>query len=786
VPGIHAYADKLSAGPRDTINFYVSSDSSYTMQIFRLGPEPDRPICDQADPDCDVSMSDVMPASPSPQPIHPGSYVHIENGLAATANLTALTLECWVRPSRGRSYDVFNYSGLITQCDLPDGAGYGLFVRFAGADVQGNSVAFYLGDSVNPASVLEVPVNFTGRYWQEFKWHHVVATWDGATKKVWIDGTQKDTQSYTGSVVPGSAPLRLAASGVNGEANHFLNGDLAMPVIYDRALSEAEILGRFNQQFDQQKGVQPPTFNGVLACWPLSEEKGDDVADVSLGRRSGRIINHATWQIGGPSFKNAEVPRFGNYNPATDPARGHGLRFASDDLFDCGWQVTQTYTVPANARSGIYVARLRYPYPTQANPAQEAYYHVTFIVQKPNTQKRAPILMVCPTNTWLAYNSKPFLPKAYQDGSLSEGVLFKEKYAGTERRSALSAQDVPQYSAYLGHQIWLAPQLGYFVPGYHFGRLLPKPGADPYVTYGSNEYSHLLRGTRFTQAWLDKNGYAYDVICDSDLDSTPGILQNYQTVLLAGHSEYWSSRAYHGVQSYLRAKGRLIVLSGNTMYWRVSFSPDGTVMECRKVEGAGELIDPSRRGEAWHSDDGLRGGLMRECGFPGWQLTGLETFGILNVDGPTQSGPPAGDSAFATFHVTAPDHFLFDGLKVTLDQGFAPHTIGHECDVRVVALKDFQDKAGLPDPNGATPPVEPLGITTLALGRDSDVCCFLWDYFLQDLPSNVVDRIAEVIYWERPDGGRVFNGGAIGNGIALLTDSIFDGLMRNVLSHFLG
>src|SRR5215467_5483390 len=423
VPGIHAYADKLSVKPRDTINFYVSSDSSYTMQIFRLGPEPDRPICDQADPDCDVSMSDIMPASPSTQPIHPGSYVHVENGLAATANLTALTLECWVRPSRGRSYDVFNYSGLITQCDLPDGAGYGLFVRFAGADVQGNSVAFFLGDGVNRASVLEVPVNFTGEYWQEFKWHHVVATWDGATKTVWIDGTQKDTQSYTGSVLPGSAPLRLAASGVDGEANHFLNGDLAMPVIYDRALSEAEILSRFNQQFDQQKGVQPPTFTGVLACWPLSEEKGDDVADVSRYLRSGRIINHATWQIGGPSFKNAEVPRFGNYDPATDPARGHGLRFSSDDLFDCGWQVTQTYTVPANARSGIYVARLRYPTDTGN------YYHVTFIVQKPDGQQRAPILLVCPTNTWLAYNSKPFLKKQYQQGS-----LFKETYPGTNRR----------------------------------------------------------------------------------------------------------------------------------------------------------------------------------------------------------------------------------------------------------------------------------------------------------------------------------------------------------------
>jgi predicted ATPase len=38
--------------------------------------------------------------------------------------------------------------------------------------------------------------------------------------------------------------------------------------------------------------------------------------------------------IGGPSF-NAAVSQFGTYDPAT---RGHGLRFASDDLFDCRWR----------------------------------------------------------------------------------------------------------------------------------------------------------------------------------------------------------------------------------------------------------------------------------------------------------------------------------------------------------------------------------------------------------------------------------------------------------------
>jgi hypothetical protein len=43
-----------------------------------------------------------------------------------------------------------------------------------------------------------------------------------------------------------------------------------------------------------------------------------------------------------------------------------------------------------------------------------------------------------------------------------------------------------------------------------------------------------------------------------------------------------------------------------------------------------------------------------------------------------------------------------------------------------------------------------------------------------------------MIYWQRQDGGLVFNGGAIGNGIALNYDSVFDRVVRNVLRTFLG
>jgi hypothetical protein len=790
VSGIHAYADQLSVKPGDDINFYVSSDDPYKFQIYRLGTNADMP-----DPSDMPMLRTTQDFTSLQQSIHPGSYVYVQNGLAPTANLTALTLECWVRPFVGsRSYpDPSNYTGLITQFDLQNGAGYGLFVRFDvnhyGADSQGvakSRVAFYLGGggvvdlTDNSPNLLWVPMDFLGtaQKWRQLEWHHIVATWDGNTKKLYIDGElQQKTQSFAGLVRPGPAPLRLAACGENGEASRFLNGDLAMPVIYNRALSPTEIQGRL-----VQLGLQPPALNGVLACWPLSEEEGDVVADISKNKRPGSIINHATWMIGGPNF-NAAVAQFGDYDPATDPTRGHGLRFAADDLFDCRWQVTQTYTVPTNASSGIYVARL--------TRAGQANYHVTFIVQKSDKQKPAPILLVCPTNTWLAYNSSPFgadppVPPP------PPPLTFAD----------LPSADVPQYSCYQTHRN--------FAPPYHFGLLLPRPSADPYARYGTAFYSHLTRATRFTQIWLDNNGYKYDIISDIDLDSNPGILQNYKTVAIAGHSEYWSISAYNGVKSYLQRQGRLIVLSGNTMYWRVSFSPDGTIMECRKVDGAGAdalgLEDGSHRGEAWHSDDGLRGGLMRECGFPGWQLTGLETFGILAIKGPpsTATAPlaaAAGDTAFGTFYAADTSHFLFKDTGIvndpSLPQPFAQYTSGHESDVRVATLEQIRVNP-LPPP-GAAFPVEPPGITTLAVGMlgnpvvGGDVCCYPYDYFLDNVAK--VDPVAEIIYWDRTTagGGRVFNGGAIGNGIALYYDNaignddhVFAKLMKNVLTYFLG
>ena len=115
---------------------------------------------------------------------------------------------------------------------------------------------------------------------------------------------------------------------------------------------------------------------------------------------------------------------------------------------------------------------------------------------------------------------------------------------------------------------------------------MPWPVAGPEVVYSPPGvgYSHLMRGERFTHVWLDEQGYDYDVISDHDLHRDPDQLDGYRVVLINGHSEYWSIPAYEGVDRYLRGGGRAVVLSGNTMFWRVSFDDDGPVMECRKFD----------------------------------------------------------------------------------------------------------------------------------------------------------------------------------------------------------
>ena len=733
--GMHAYSNKLSVNPGEEITFHASSTVPYKLSVARLGIGVD-------DPSTDDVLKEFPEAPPKLQPIHPGSYLHVEKGLDADAELNEFTVECWVRP-----YLSDRPACIATQFDLPTACGFALFLN------PNYRVSFYLGDG---EQFIQEKLHSTAEgALQPKTWHHVVGRWDGKEKSIWVDGKKIAAWSFLGPLRPGKSAIRLGARGDYNEAFRLLDGDISMPVLYSRALSETEI-----QQRHAEQGQQIAKGEDVLACWPLTEERGCSVADVSGNDHNGRIINNGTWQIGGPSFDASSVPRYGGYDPAADKTRGHALRFASDDLYDCRWEATHKMQMPADAKSGFYVARYKY----KLN-GTDRMYHDLFFVRPKKGAKKPQVCLLAATNTYRAYDYRPF-------AEVPPGLKFNDYETG----NSPGDPPPPNYSFYGGHRA------GHVT--YRLGLRMPAPNSGPYATSMShgleNNYGHLTRADRLTEVWLAKSGYDYDVITDLDLHQDPDVLDGYKVFIINGHSEYWSIEMRDTVIKYMEKNGgKLIVMSGNTMFWRVSFDPAYETIECRKIDAPGNPISAKLRGESYHSDDAKQGGLMRDCGYPAWPVLGLE---CLGWDGEVESMGP--------FVAENTDHFLYNepeptGLKEgerfgQNPEGGFPMAGGHEFDVRPSTLIRLQQG---PVPENGPEIFQPEGMDYLGYSIHDWKTAYIIDYYARQVGHDGTLG-GEMVLWNRPDGGQVFHAGVIAGGWVLSVDPKFQTMMRNVMHHF--
>lgn len=737
LPGLHGYADTKTVAAGEVIRFHVSSDVPFGFAVCRLGSD----VEGRSD---DVALEPFAPCAARVQPIHPGSYVHIDKGLPVGLPLRGLSFECWIKP-----WTVDVRQAIFSQCEDPT-QGFGLFIE------PGGALSFHLGGNTAPSCGQLAPR----------RWQHLAATWDGAVAAVHIDGSCVHEWLAPAPVTPASAVLRLAAAATDGKADLFLEADMIMPALYDSALSASQIAARLNH-----RGLQLATGRSVLACWPMREERGSCVSDASGHQRTGRIVNHATWMIVGPSFEPGKVGAYEEaesaYDPLSDPTRGHGLRFASDDLYDCRWDAVHEFRIPDDARSGVYVGRARFEL-----EGRQADYDITFIVRKAAHVAPAPILVLCAVNSWLAYGTTPFAKNVVDD------PVWPRRSEGLPN----SHPEAPAFSSYVYHR--------YGQPCYQVGLRMPWPNASPNALYdpAGSGFSQWTRLERHLHVWLEAKGYDYDVVSDIDLHRDPSLLSRYKTVFVNGHSEYWSLPGVEALDDFLKRGGSAVVLSGNTMYLRVSYDEDFTVMEQRKVNGpshdntkppVGPPAGPF--GEQYHSQDWARGGRLRSSGRPAADIIGLETAGWAFERG----------DDFGVYHVDQPAHALFNephplGLAKGETFGHAPggglpRAIGHEWDLTISTLsKVTKDPAG----GGSLPPI-PQGIEVIAKGirkKPGKLDAYL-DYFSQ--PTQSLDGLsAEMIYWERPQGGSVFHAGAVGAAWVIGCDPNFGKLLQNVLHRF--
>lgn len=197
--------------------------------------------------------------------------------------------------------------------------------------------------------------------------------------------------------------------------------------------------------------------------------------------------------------------------------------------FGCGWKPTVRYKVPDGIRSGCYIIKL-----VGSHNENNSFTPVIVRPLRPESQ----IAVIASTNTWHAYNSWG-------------GQNFYINYTSFPSKYLLSTER--PFDLYLRNPIEAECQI---------------------------TRDHLLVGERFIWAWLEREGFTYDLYSDMDLHSKEVFnthLKKYKIILISTHSEYWSYAMIDHLKEYIRNGGNVLSLSGNTMYKEVRF-PDKSIM----------------------------------------------------------------------------------------------------------------------------------------------------------------------------------------------------------------
>jgi VCBS repeat-containing protein len=229
------------------------------------------------------------------------------------------------------------------------------------------------------------------------------------------------------------------------------------------------------------------------------------------------------------------------------------LRDAATGAVDAGnWAVSASWAVPADAVSGVYIAKL---VRQDGTPGQN---HIPFIVRDDSSQ--SDIIFQTADTTWQAYNGWGGA-NLYGGNGPATGQGGGRAFAVSYNRPIATRGGVGTFAG---------PQ------DYLFGA----------------EYAAI--------SWLEENGYDVSYMAGVDADRHGSLLLNHKLYLDVGHDEYWSGQQRTNVEAARDAGVNLAFWSGNEVYWRTrwgtAFSADGTpyrTLICYKETWANSSIDPS-------------------------------------------------------------------------------------------------------------------------------------------------------------------------------------------------
>ncbi len=467
--------------------------------------------------------------------------------------------------------------------------------------------------------------------------------------------------------------------------------------------------------------IEAPSLHGgetLLAAWDFAREISSwQVPDRGPHDLTGQLMNRPLRGVTSSAWTGEETAW------RHRPAHYAAVHFHDDDVGDSGWPETLRLTLPSDLRSGLYALRL-------SGEGEED--SIPFVVPPPRGERQSELCVIIPTFTYVVYAN--YARFDYTEKTRKRVDLWGAypHYPNDHAELGLSTYNHHSDGSGIALASHLRPvlttKLGYMNLHDSKGSGLRHLQAD----------SHLL-------AWLEAEGWSYDVISDHDLDEE-GVasLSGYQAVLTTTHPEYHTNETLDAIQAYRDGGGNLLYMGGNGFYWKIARHSDHRdCLEVRRAEG-GIRAWAAEPGEYHHMLDGGYGGLWRRNGRPPQALAGVgfSAQGLFEGKGYRRT-TASYDPRYA---------WIFEGIEgeeIGAEGLSGGGAAGYELDRADLDLGTHPDavvlaRSGEHPEHFVAVPEEILSHVATISGE----------------PEEALIR-AEILYWETPAGGIVFSAGSI-------------------------
>jgi hypothetical protein len=354
----------------------------------------------------------------------------------------------------------------------------------------------------------------------------------------------------------------------------------------------------------------------------------------------------------------------------------------------CGWPVSLEVPLASDWPSGGYIIR--------AHAGADVHEHLFILRPAAGGGRQGRILLIAATATWTAYNdwggSNHYQGYCGPNGDRFSPILSIARPLAKgfvslppEAPRAVLTEDPP---------IMAEPRYPHMEWAYANGY------SKKYMSSGWASFE------RHIVTWAEREGYALDIISQTDLHYRPGLLDGYSCVALIGHDEYWSWEMRDAIDAYVEKGGRVARFAGNFM-WQIRLEDEGRRQVCYKYIARAE--DPFM-----HS--GPRQRVTESWEAPAIGRPGAMSFGLNATHGLYASWSGCSPRGARGFPVYRPEHWAFAGTGLYYGDvlGAKSFIFGYEVDGL-----PYEIRGGLPYP--ADPSAVPEGLEILALGLSATV-----------------------------------------------------------------